>query len=596
MKSMKRLISAVVLVALLCLVLGLQFINLNTVQAQSLPPQSGDWIIENATALHDGEYTLKGDLVIKRSSSLELLNVTLWFDPEEDGGNGILVEEGAYLALYSGCKIGISQSTKRMTFVVRGDAYISDSTVEGLYGNGEKGGLVVEEGNLEMTRTTLSGSSGTGIYLEHAQSTLLYSAIENNDGSGIIIVGGTPLLSGCNITSNGGDGISITGGASVDVLDCVIEYSGGNGISIDGSSGLIRNNSITSNGNNGVTCNDVLEGLTLEENFIKSNSGWGIYSTGGEPDLVSNGIAGEGENLLGRIFLARHLSVKVSSKDGSPKVGAMVIVESQTDYQAGNLLTNETGSVYFNTVVVRRLMNDGQDIVDDEYSVTVTLSDQDGGVSQTKTVTMDQNRFLSFSMDPADLVISDLQISDREVNEGDKVDISAVLSNTGGSEARDITLTFYDGSKVIKETTIASLKPGASEEVSAKWDTSDESTGKHKIKVIVDPEDDIKEMNETNNDVSGHVEVNLNPIFKYAIPILIALAVLGIGGYNLYYWVVIKRIQSKQRKDEKPKEDDKGSYKLGPKDKTRNKERDSKNKRKETKKKKSSKKKQLKNG
>jgi hypothetical protein len=92
MKTMKRLTSLVILVALLCFVLGLQVMNLNTSQAQSLPPQSGDWIIENATALQNAEYTVNGNLVIKRSGSLELLNVTLWFDLDEDGGGGIHVE------------------------------------------------------------------------------------------------------------------------------------------------------------------------------------------------------------------------------------------------------------------------------------------------------------------------------------------------------------------------------------------------------------------------------------------------------------------------------------------------------------------------
>jgi parallel beta-helix repeat protein len=518
------------------------------------PPPTGDWIVENPTVLKDETHTLDGNLIVRSSGSLKLDNSTLYFKMDSDGQAGIVVETNGRLDLESGSLLAAKDATKRFTFDGRGEIYITDSRVSGTAG-GLAGilstGIVVKNGVLEMKRSTVTSSGGTGLALEHSTASIIDSNFENNDGPGIYIVGGTPHISGTTISGNTAWGIFIDDGASADVMDSVISDNGNDGIFIRKSSSIIENNTIASNSGHGVQCEDTLQGLVLRNNTIIDNSGWGVNSVGGEPDRGNNRfVDGNSSNSLGRVLQAWHLEVKVNGIDGSPWGGAEVFAKGSGGKKSGPLLTNDTGRVTFSNLIDYEVGNDGVNRTVNPYEITATLAPEDGGTSRSSTVVMNRNAELSLTIDPANLVISDIHTSRKNVRQGEEVVLSAVISNIGGTDANDVTVTFYDGSHVIKNRVLASVPQGGTQEVSVAWNTDDEDVGKHTIRIVVDPEDRIPETDEIDNEASVTVEVSETLRMAYAIPILLLIAILGLMAFKLRNYILLKRLQLKKEREE----------------------------------------------
>ena len=138
-----------------------------------------------------------------------------------------------------------------------------------------------------------------------------------------------------------------------------------------------------------------------------------------------------------------------------------------------------------------------------------------------------------------------------------------VVTNLGGTDPGEFSLVFYDGSRVIKKKKVDGIEPGASKEVAIKWGTDKVSPGEHKIRAVVDPGNEVPETNETNNEQSIEAEVKESIILTYAIPILLIIGIAGLGGFKLYHYVLLKRLEKKQRmkrrkikKEEKTREEE----------------------------------------
>ncbi|WP_158554114.1 exo-alpha-sialidase [Micromonospora deserti] len=83
----------------------------------------------------------------------------------------------------------------------------------------------------------------------------------------------------------------------------------------------------------------------------------------------------------------------------------------------------------------------------------------------------------------------------------DQATVTAVITNNGASDARDVTVQFLDGETVIGEISPVDIAQGQSVQVFVIWDT-DNIKGEHLITARVDPNHDIAEMNETDNSIS----------------------------------------------------------------------------------------------
>lgn len=115
-----------------------------------------------------------------------------------------------------------------------------------------------------------------------------------------------------------------------------------------------------------------------------------------------------------------------------------------------------------------------------------------------------------------DLTVStgDISFDPASPTEGQMVDISATIHNTGSTDAYPVSVKFYDGDPDSGGTQIGLeqkvshiLVHDESTTVSVAWDTSGEG-GSHDIYVVVDRDDIISESNEGNNKAYKTVVVN----------------------------------------------------------------------------------------
>lgn len=514
------------------------------------PPQSGDWVVDTTVIESDSELVLDGNLIVRDGGHLTLSNVTLRIKEGLGGSYGILVANGCKLTLVKSTVISDSTG-KGYTFVVEGELDATDSRIEGLLGEGggKEEGLVVKEGTLTLTRTTISSARGTALFLNEADATLEDSVIDGNGGSGVLITGiSSPRLVRTNITNNGEFGVLVQGMASPELLDCLISDNGRDGASIDGGSGSFTGNRLQNNGGHGVSSKDSSTGVSFNGDTIIGNSGWGVTSQRGAMTL--KGVVfeqGGRTNSLGRTSQAWGLTVGVEDIDGNPKVDAEVKVTSKNGVDHGPILTDGMGLAYFENLVASQLWNNGSTWNENPYTIRVDVKEDGQTLTSFLEMNLTDNSDVKVLVDFADLALSNLYVAEERVTKGDEVEVSVMVSNIGGKDSGGFSVTFFDGAKAIGTKRMDALVKGTSQEVTMKWRTSDAASGKHTIRAVVDLKDEVLERDESNNELSVKAEVEESAILVYAIPILIVVGVVGLLGFKVYTWVLMKRLEKKQK-------------------------------------------------
>lgn len=92
---------------------------------------------------------------------------------------------------------------------------------------------------------------------------------------------------------------------------------------------------------------------------------------------------------------------------------------------------------------------------------------------------------------------------------GDALNITAEIRNQGENDADIIIVRFYDGNNTIGDTSIIGLSSNTSKNVSVVWNV--DSVGEHTISVITDPDNHVKEDNETNNVLQQNITIKSRP-------------------------------------------------------------------------------------
>ena len=138
------------------------------------------------------------------------------------------------------------------------------------------------------------------------------------------------------------------------------------------------------------------------------------------------------------------------------------------------------------------------------------------------------------------ILLPDLALTGRiehqdYIDNGEIVTISIVVKNIGDIEARSVIVTFYVNGEEIKSQTINVLKNGDARLIPFTWQAT---SGQQKLKIKVDPEDAIVELDETNNKKEKTVQVGEtgafggNPTqgrqFWAILPIIIVIIILAI--------------------------------------------------------------------
>ncbi len=105
---------------------------------------------------------------------------------------------------------------------------------------------------------------------------------------------------------------------------------------------------------------------------------------------------------------------------------------------------------------------------------------------------------------------TDISFSENPASEGTIVTITVVVHNNGGQDASNVVVNFYDNEiknrALIDSVTISSIAAGGTQTVTITFDTTGEA-GYHDIWVVIDPDDDISEYDETNNEAYNVLNV-----------------------------------------------------------------------------------------
>ena len=104
------------------------------------------------------------------------------------------------------------------------------------------------------------------------------------------------------------------------------------------------------------------------------------------------------------------------------------------------------------------------------------------------------------------LKISSITLSDDHVAPGQEVEITADVMNVGGETNFQFKVAFYAGDAIVPFETVTLNNIGANQNipVSAKWNAKE---GIERIRVVVDPDDVIVEVNDEDNSAEHKVEI-----------------------------------------------------------------------------------------
>lgn len=114
----------------------------------------------------------------------------------------------------------------------------------------------------------------------------------------------------------------------------------------------------------------------------------------------------------------------------------------------------------------------------------------------------------------AELSIVDLSVSDDHLSDGERVEITATIINTGGNTSTAFSVAFMAGpsERPFHTSTITGIDEGETITLTAVWESEE---GIDRVRVIVDPENVIIEVNEDDNRAEHSVEVVYPALFGW---------------------------------------------------------------------------------
>jgi parallel beta-helix repeat protein len=273
----------------------------NIVDAQTPPPQAGDWIIEDTTVIENETIILRGNLIVGDGGNLTLRNCEVYVHNDFPGQRGIEVEDEGVMWAYG------------TTFT---------TNVPGMNYNFRVYGLV------HIERCDLSGMLEVGIYLGgNAIGKILDSDVHDNglyrnvgitaDGNSVVEITGNniynhlldlPLrgvgiysrrdsivkISGNNISNNNG-GIGTRENSIVTIQDNTITFNDYGIITWDNSVVTVVGNNISDNSVDAIETQDN-SSVIIQNNIIKTNGVNGIISAQySQITVVGNDISHNGD-------------------------------------------------------------------------------------------------------------------------------------------------------------------------------------------------------------------------------------------------------------------------------------------------------------
>lgn len=149
-----------------------------TSSAQTDPPASGDWVVED-NSFWDEDLVLAGNLTVNSSGLLRLDNMTLTMSSPLDGGLTIYVEAGSALELVN-VNVMSSSDDVHYWFICEGRVLFDRSDVRDVASNAARwnswdsirGGVQVYDGSSVLVRSTFHDNQRINVYVSGCSPTI----------------------------------------------------------------------------------------------------------------------------------------------------------------------------------------------------------------------------------------------------------------------------------------------------------------------------------------------------------------------------------------------------------------------------------------
>ena len=217
------------------------------------------------------------------------------------------------------------------------------------------------------------------------------------------------------------------------------------------------------------------------------------------------------------------LSLELKDAAGGGVEGATIVLSAD---KGGTVSppAEKGGGVYEATLTAPNVLS--------KMTVTVSANaSKPGFVDATASVQVEVSPFL-----PDLSIVDGALLVGANVPEGESATPRAKIANTGQSDAGEFVVRFLVDGKEFSSETVSGLAVSESRDVAAVWKAT---KGKHELKIVLDPDNAIKEADESNNQASATVEVRATPR-GFEIPwwvfLLIAVVVAG-----LIAWAIASR-------------------------------------------------------
>ena len=482
------------------------------------PIEQNDWIITTEIMLSN-DLRFVDNLIIKPTGKLTLKNVTLIVN------YSITIErDGQLYAINSDFT-----SSFYFKFQIYGSAEITSSTISNLWGDTTiypmKGGLEIYSSNVKVTGSTITKSKTFGIYIINSYPQISQNTISNNGEDGIHIVNGTPRISLNKILNNGNDGIYTTKGKPI-IENNNITGNRRYGIYSYESSAIITGNTITSNGNTGIyiqSLNNIGESSHIvNNNRVENNKGWGIEVWNRDAELTST----TGFNQKGLINVRWDLTVKTLNANDATIDGVTVTIKNSYETEVERDITKSGGYTKRFSLMEYEISNDGKKSVYNPY--TIIAEKGSSIVEQQIYVNKVQEIIIQFI---PDITVENIIWRPLTPTEDDEIEIIANVTNLVGVSPGEIEIAIYiDGTQhEIQKTNLGGYDE---RQITAKLKLS---KGIHKIEVVVDPANKIKEQNESNNFLSTEVFVK-EKLFSPLNTLIVVIIVVVVVPLLLWYY------------------------------------------------------------
>ena len=425
----------------------------------------GDWVIDTNVTMENYTVVLSDNLTVNENGVLLLSNSKLLLNSTH---GKITVKKGGKLLMRN----TTIMSPYQHSMYLYGEAKFEICSFINLE-------IQVMSSTVVIANSTVENSSGYGIVIKDSSPQIINNTIMGNKGGGIITMGSGVLISGNKVINNGGDGIYSEDSADT-LISNEIGENGGMGVNLSNSYSRVENNTVFNNTIHAVFLRG--GGNVLNSNRFEGNK-WGIK-------LVDSAFTGENNTFLqnenGEISQCWNLTVKIlnSNWEGIEDVSVAI--------------TNRDGTMFWGGIVscsFSRVLPE-YEIVDNTtriYSPYFIYAEKNSSWAE-EVVILNQSRQVVLKL----LINVDIEIENifipAHILPGKNTEIKIFLNNTYESGIRIPVTILIDNNMIYNSTVI--LAGYSKINISVVWYAT---SGTHKIEVFIDKNDDVEEVNETNN-------------------------------------------------------------------------------------------------